>query len=67
MVRAFSSLLNRDETGQHWLTTPSERLTIEVEDAAKRLEDAMSSLSIARDSTATVQPPDWYDDSTATS
>jgi hypothetical protein len=34
MVRAFASLLTRDETGQHWLVTPHERLSIEVEDAA---------------------------------
>lgn len=34
MVRAFASLLTRDETGQHWLTTPSQKLAIEVEDAA---------------------------------
>ena len=34
MVRAFSSLLMRDDAGQHWLVTPFERLSIEVEDAA---------------------------------
>jgi hypothetical protein len=34
MVRAFSGLLTRDETGQHWLMTPHERLSIAVEDAA---------------------------------
>lgn len=34
MVRAFSSLLTCDEQGQHWLVTPHERLSIEVEDAA---------------------------------
>lgn len=34
MVRAFSGLLMRDEAGQHWLVTPHERLSIEVEDAA---------------------------------
>lgn len=34
MVRAFSGLLTRDETGQHWLVTPFENLTIEVDDAA---------------------------------
>ena len=34
MVRAFASLLTRDAGGQHWLLTPHERLTIEVEDAA---------------------------------
>ncbi|MET0251601.1 MAG: DUF1285 domain-containing protein [Novosphingobium sp.] len=34
MVRAFASLLTRDGAGRHWLLTPSERLAIEVEDAA---------------------------------
>jgi hypothetical protein len=34
MVRAFSGLLTRDEAGRHWLMTPYERLSIEVEDAA---------------------------------
>lgn len=34
MVRAFASLLMRDETGQHWLVTPTQKLSIEVEDAA---------------------------------
>ena len=34
MVRAFAGLLTRDDTGQHWLVTPFEKLTIEVEDAA---------------------------------
>lgn len=34
MVRAFSGLLVRDENGQHWLYSPFEKLTIEVEDAA---------------------------------
>jgi hypothetical protein len=34
MVRAFSSLLARDEQGQHWLVTPFQKLSIEVEDAA---------------------------------
>lgn len=34
MVRAFASLLTRDESGQHWLVTPQQRLAIEVEDAA---------------------------------
>lgn len=34
MVRAFSSLLIRDAQGQHWLVTPHEKLSIEVEDAA---------------------------------
>ncbi len=34
MVRAFSSLLWRDETGQHWLVTPQEKQSVAVEDAA---------------------------------
>ncbi len=34
MVRAFASLLLRDASGQHWLVTPHEKLSIEVEDAA---------------------------------
>lgn len=34
MVRAFASLLTRDEAGQHWLVTPIQKLSIEVEDAA---------------------------------
>lgn len=34
MVRAFSSLLTRDDAGHHWLVTPAEKLAIEVEDAA---------------------------------
>ncbi|UIP06399.1 DUF1285 domain-containing protein [Erythrobacter sp. SDW2] len=34
MVRAFSGLLVRDEGGQHWLYSPFEKLSIEVEDAA---------------------------------
>jgi uncharacterized protein len=34
MVRAFSGLLTRDDAGQHWLVTPFEKLTIEVDDAA---------------------------------
>jgi len=34
MVRAFASLLVRDEDGQHWLVTPDCRQSIEVEDAA---------------------------------
>ena len=33
MVRAFSSLLTRDENGRHWLVSPFEKLSIEVEDA----------------------------------
>lgn len=33
MVRAFSTLLMRDEAGQHWLITPECRQSIEVEDA----------------------------------
>jgi hypothetical protein len=34
MVRAFASLLTRDEGGQHWLVTPECKQSIEVEDAA---------------------------------
>lgn len=33
MVRAFASLLMRDEAG-HWLVTPAQKLSVEVEDAA---------------------------------
>lgn len=48
MVRAFASLLFRDEGGQHWLVTPTQKLSIEVEDAAflaidvKREGDALA-------------------------
>ena len=34
MVRAFSGLLTRDDSGGYWLVTPFEKLAIEVEDAA---------------------------------
>lgn len=34
MIRAFASLLMRDAEGQHWLVTPHEKQSIEVEDAA---------------------------------
>ncbi|MEO7248283.1 MAG: DUF1285 domain-containing protein [Novosphingobium sp.] len=34
MVRAFASLLMRDEAGHHWLVTPAEKLSIAVDDAA---------------------------------
>lgn len=34
MVRAFASLLSRDEDGCHWLLTPTQKLGIAVEDAA---------------------------------
>jgi hypothetical protein len=34
MMRAFASLLMRDEGGQHWLVTPTQKLSIAVEDAA---------------------------------
>ncbi|MEM9501547.1 MAG: DUF1285 domain-containing protein [Pseudomonadota bacterium] len=34
MVRAFSGLLTRDGAAQHWLVTPFEKLSIEVDDAA---------------------------------
>lgn len=33
MVRAFASLLRRDDNGSHWLVTPNEKLSIAVEDA----------------------------------
>lgn len=33
MVRAFASLLTRDDAGRHWLVTPFQRLAIAVEDA----------------------------------
>ena len=47
MVRAFASLLMRDEQGRHWLVTPQEKQSIAVEDAAfiavdvKREDDAL--------------------------
>ena len=34
MVRAFASLLSRDDDGRYWLVTPHVRHAIEVEDAA---------------------------------
>ena len=34
MVRAFASLLTRAADGRHWLVTPTQRLSIEVDDAA---------------------------------
>lgn len=33
MIRAFAGLLMRDADGAHWLVTPVEKLSIEVEDA----------------------------------
>jgi uncharacterized protein len=42
MIRAFSSLLWRDETGQHWLVTPHEKQAIAVEDAAFQAVDVVS-------------------------
>lgn len=33
MVRAFSSLLRRDADGSHWLVTPQQKLSVDVEDA----------------------------------
>jgi uncharacterized protein len=33
MVRAFSSLLRHDSEGKHWLVTPQQKLSIDVEDA----------------------------------
>ncbi len=40
MVRAFSGLLKRDDSGQHWLVSPFEKLAIAVEDAAFVAVDA---------------------------
>src|SRR5579871_3157173 len=34
MVRAFASLLTRDAEGWHWLVTPTQKLSIAVDDAA---------------------------------
>lgn len=34
MVHAFASLLMRDAEGRHWLVTPTQKLSITVEDAA---------------------------------
>ena len=33
MVRAFASLLRREDDGSHWLVTPGQMLSIKVEDA----------------------------------
>ena len=33
MIRAFSGLLQCDADGQHWLVTPQQKLSIDVEDA----------------------------------
>ena len=41
MVRAFASLLIRDDDGQHWLVMPFQKLTIEVEDAAFQAVDVV--------------------------
>jgi uncharacterized protein len=41
MIRAFSSLLWRDESGQHWLVTPHEKQAIEVVDAAFQATDVV--------------------------
>lgn len=41
MVRAFASLLRRDADGQHWLVTPHEKQSIEVDDAAFRAVDVV--------------------------
>ena len=41
MVRAFSGLLTRDDDGRHWLVTPFEKLSIEVEDAAFMATDVV--------------------------
>ncbi|UAB79427.1 DUF1285 domain-containing protein [Erythrobacter sp. SCSIO 43205] len=42
MVRAFAGLLTRDDDGQHWLVTPFEKQSIEVEDAAFIAVDCVS-------------------------
>lgn len=48
MVRAFASILTRDQAGQHWLLTPTQKLSVAVEDAAflavdvKREGDALA-------------------------
>lgn len=34
MIRAFASLLTRDDEGKHWLITPHEKLSIVVDNAA---------------------------------
>lgn len=39
MVRAFSTLLTRDDEGRHWLVTPECKQSIEVEDAAFQAVD----------------------------
>lgn len=33
MIRAFSSLLRRADDGSHWLVTPQQKLSIDVDDA----------------------------------
>jgi hypothetical protein len=48
MVRTFASLLMRDADGRHWLVTPTEKQSIDVDDAAfiaidlKREDDALA-------------------------
>ncbi|GMM93185.1 DUF1285 domain-containing protein [Qipengyuania sp. MTN3-11] len=39
MVRAFASLLNREEDGSHWLVVPYQKLRIAVEDACFQAVD----------------------------
>lgn len=41
MVRAFASLLTRDDSGAYWLVMPFQKLSIEVEDAPLIAVDAM--------------------------
>jgi hypothetical protein len=43
MVRAFSTLLTRDEDGRHWLISPFEKLSIEVDDAGFMATDMTTS------------------------
>jgi uncharacterized protein len=48
IAAAFAGLLTRDAAGQHWLVTPFEKLSIEVDDAAfvavdcARADDALA-------------------------
>ena len=42
MVRAFAGLLTRDAAAQHWLVTPFEKLSIQVDDAAFDATDCLA-------------------------
>ena len=48
MVRAFSGLLVRDESGRHWLISPFEMLSIEVEDALYPHPDVATGAVVAK-------------------